>query len=46
MIQKNPNHLSSISALIHPVVVLNISDQWTRARVQNDDPKMVFYLNF
>uniref|UniRef100_A0A914MNB1 COP9 signalosome complex subunit 6 n=1 Tax=Meloidogyne incognita TaxID=6306 RepID=A0A914MNB1_MELIC len=41
MTQRKDNSLSSISALIHPVVVLNISDQWTRARVQNDDPKMV-----
>jgi len=42
MTQRKDNSLSSISALIHPVVVLNISDQWTRARVQNEDPKMVF----
>ncbi|KAF7640071.1 MPN domain-containing protein [Meloidogyne graminicola] len=33
--------LSNISALIHPVVVLNISDQWTRAIVQNDQSKIV-----
>ncbi|CAK5048963.1 unnamed protein product [Meloidogyne enterolobii] len=33
MTQRKDNSLSSISALIHPVVVLNISDQWTRARV-------------
>jgi hypothetical protein len=40
MIQSH--HAQNVStALIHSVVVLNISDQWTRARVQNETQQTV-----
>jgi len=34
---------SALSVILHPLVILNISDQWTRARVQNsvENPRVI-----
>jgi len=35
-VMATPNTASSVTVSLHPLIIMNVSEHWTRSRAQND----------